>query len=295
MNKYTGDRVYWIIFMAPALLIVSLLFIIPVIGGFVYSLTDWNGLDKSISFIGLKNYKNLLLSDNKFYSALTHTLIFSFCITILQNCFGLILALIMDKNFKGRNFFRAVFYLPSVLSALVVGYAWSFILNPTMGALNILFQKLGLNFLMQDWLGDARIALFSIIFVVVWQYAGYSMVIYIAGLQNISLDLYEASNIDGVNAWQRFRYITFPLLAPAVTINILLTMISTLKTFDHIFVMTKGGPGYATEVISTLLYREAFTNNNMGYGSAISVILFILITSVSLVTLKYLRRRETTV
>jgi len=121
------------------------------------------------------------------------------------------------------------------------------------------------------------------------------MVIYIAGLQNIPLEMYEASSIDGVNAWQRFRYITFPLLAPAVTINILLTMISTLKTFDHIFVMTKGGPGYATEVISTLLYRESFTNNNMGYGSAISVVLFALITSVSLITLKYLRRRETAI
>jgi len=295
MNKYTGDRVYWIIFIAPALLIVSLFFIVPVIGGFVYSLTDWNGLDKSINFIGLENYKNLILNNKRFYSALTHTLIFSFCITILQNCFGLILALVMDKNFKGRNFFRAVYYLPSVLSALVVSYAWSFILNPTMGALNILLKKLGLNFLVQDWLGNSKLALFSVIFVVVWQYAGYSMVIYIAGLQNIPLEMYEASSIDGVNAWQRFRYITFPLLAPAVTINILLTMISTLKTFDHIFVMTKGGPGYATEVISTLLYRESFTNNNMGYGSAISVVLFALITSVSLITLKYLRRRETAI
>ena len=198
----------------------------------------------------------------------------------------------MDKKFKGRNFFRAVFYLPSVLSALVVGYAWSFIFNPTMGALNILFDKIGLDFLMQDWLGDARLALYSIIFVIVWQFAGYSMVIYIAGLQNIPLDLYEAADIDGVSPWQRFKYITFPLLAPAVTINILLTMISTLKTFDHIFVMTKGGPGYATEVISTLLYRESFTNNNMGYGSAISVILFLLITSISLIMLKYLRGRE---
>jgi len=164
-----------------------------------------------------------------------------------------------------------------------------------MGALNILLKKLGLNFLVQDWLGNSKLALFSVIFVVVWQYAGYSMVIYIAGLQNIPLEMYEASSIDGVNAWQRFRYITFPLLAPAVTINILLTMISTLKTFDHIFVMTKGGPGYATEVISTLLYRESFTNNNMGYGSAISVVLFALITSVSLITLKYLRRRETAI
>ncbi|HHW47134.1 MAG TPA: sugar ABC transporter permease [Clostridiaceae bacterium] len=295
MNKYSGDRVYWIIFIAPALLIVSLFFIIPVIGGFIYSLTDWNGLDKTINFIGLENYKNLILNNKRFYSALTHTLIFSFSITILQNCFGLILALVMDKNFKGRNFFRAVYYLPSVLSALVVSYAWSFILNPTMGALNVLFKKIGLNFLVQDWLGDAKLALFSIIFVVVWQYAGYSMVIYIAGLQNIPLEMYEASSIDGVNAWQKFRYITFPLLAPAFTINILLTMISTLKTFDHIFVMTKGGPGYATEVISTLLYRESFTNNNMGYGSAISVILFALITSVSLITLKYLRRRETAI
>ena len=292
MKRYSGDRVYWIAFIAPALLIVALFFIIPVIGGFVYSLTDWNGLDKHINFIGFKNFKELIFNDDKFYTSLFHTLIFSFCITVLQNLFGLVLALVMDKEFKGRNFFRAVFYLPAVLSALVVGYAWSFIFNPTMGALNVLFDRVGLDFLMQDWLGDARLALFSIIFVIVWQFTGYSMVIYIAGLQNIPLDIYEAADIDGVNVGQKFKYITFPLLAPAVTINILLTLISTLKTFDHIFVMTKGGPGYSTEVISTLLYREAFTNSNMGYGSAISVVLFMLITSIALIMLKYLKGRE---
>ena len=246
MKRYSSDNVYWTLFLAPALLILSFFFIIPVIGGFVYSLTDWTGISREINFVGIDNFKNLLFNDDKFYVEVFHTLIFSICITIFQNSIGLILALFLDKEFKGRNFFRMIYYLPAVLSPLVVGYAWSFIFNPNMGALNNLLHKTGFGFLAQDWLGNANIALFSVIFVIVWQYAGYSMIIYIAGLQNISLDIYEAAAIDGVGKWQKFRYITFPLLAPAFTINILLTIISTLKSFDHIFVMTKGGPGYAT-------------------------------------------------
>ncbi len=292
MKRYSSDNVYWTLFLAPALLILSFFFIIPVIGGFVYSLTDWTGISREINFVGIDNFKNLLFNDDKFYVEVFHTLIFSICITIFQNSIGLILALFLDKEFKGRNFFRMIYYLPAVLSPLVVGYAWSFIFNPNMGALNNLLHKTGFGFLAQDWLGNANIALFSVIFVIVWQYAGYSMIIYIAGLQNISLDIYEAAAIDGVGKWQKFRYITFPLLAPAFTINILLTIISTLKSFDHIFVMTKGGPGYATEVISTRLYSESFTYNNMGYGSAISVMLFLIVTSISLILLKFLRNRE---
>ncbi len=292
MKRYSSDNVYWTLFLAPALLILSFFFIIPVIGGFVYSLTDWTGITKEINFIGIDNFKNLLFNDDKFYEEVFHTLIFSICITIFQNSIGLILALFLDKEFKGRNFFRMIYYLPAVLSPLVVGYAWSFIFNPNMGALNNLLDKTGFGFLAQDWLGNANIALFSVIFVIVWQYAGYSMIIYIAGLQNISLDIYEAAAIDGVSKWQKFKHITFPLLAPAFTINILLTIISTLKSFDHIFVMTKGGPGYATEVISTRLYSESFTYNNMGYGSAISVVLFLIVTSISLILLKFLRNRE---
>ncbi len=292
MKRYSSDNVYWTLFLAPALLILSFFFIIPVIGGFVYSLTDWTGITKEINFVGIDNFKNLLFNDDKFYEEVFHTLIFSICITIFQNSIGLILALFLDKEFKGRNFFRMIYYLPAVLSPLVVGYAWSFIFNPNMGALNNLLDKTGFGFLAQDWLGNANLALFSVIFVIVWQYAGYSMIIYIAGLQNISLDIYEAAAIDGVSKWQKFKHITFPLLAPAFTINILLTIISTLKSFDHIFVMTKGGPGYATEVISTRLYSESFTYNNMGYGSAISVVLFLIVTSISLILLKFLRNRE---
>lgn len=292
MNRFRSDSVYWGILMLPAVIIISIFFIIPVIGGLAYSLTDWNGLDRNVNFIGLDNFIKLFGNDEKFYGGLIHTFVFSICITVFQNIFGLTLALVMDKKFSGRDFFRAAFYLPAVLSPLVIGYTWSFIFNPTMGALNILLKSAGLDFLSADWLGNPRIALFSIIFVVVWQFAGYSMVIYIAGLQSIPQDIYEASGIDGVNARQRFRYITFPLLAPAFTINIVLTMINTLKAFDHIFVMTKGGPGYATEVISTLLYREAFSNNNMGYGSAISVVLFLMIASLSLIWLKFLTKRE---
>lgn len=292
MKSYSSDRIYWLFLITPAVLVLSIFFIIPVIGGFLYSFTDWNGLSRSTNFIGLKNYIDLFLYDDKFQLGLWHTIVFSCFITVFQNVFGLILAIFMDKESRNRKFFRVVYYMPAVLSPVVVSYIWTFILNPTMGALNIFLKAIGLDLFAGDWLGNPRLALFSIASVIVWQFTGYSMIIYLAGLQGISQDIYESGYIDGTNAWQKFKYITFPLLAPAFTINLILTIINTLKAFDHIFVMTGGGPGYATEVISTLLYREAFRSDNMGYASSISVVLFIMITTVSLIMLRYLKRRE---
>ena len=171
MNGLSRERIHWGLLISPALLIVMLFFIFPVIGGFVYSFTDWNGLNRQINFIGLTNFRQLF-ADEKFYLGLSHTLIFSFFITIFQNVMGLILALVVDRKFRGRNFFRTVFYLPAVLSSLVVGYSWSFIFNPTMGALNAFLKMSGLHFLANDWLGNPKLALFSVAFVIVWQFAG---------------------------------------------------------------------------------------------------------------------------
>lgn len=285
------ENIEWTLFLLPALLSVIAVLMIPIVAGFVYSFTDWNGLAKEINFIGFNNYVRLF-RDKQFVRIVGNTFKFSITITVFQNIIGLLLATMVVKDFRARNFFRVVFYLPAVLSALVVGYSWSFILDANMGSVNKLFELCHLNFLAQDWLGNPDLVLIVIAVVVIWQFSGYSMLIYMVGLGAIPEELYEAVDIEGASKWKRFTKITVPLLAPSFTINIVLTLISTMKSFEHVYVMSGGGPGYSSELISIKVYKEAFANYNMGYASAISAILFLLISLLSFVILGYLRKKE---
>lgn len=280
-----------LLFYAPALVFTVVFFIYPVVSSFYYSLTNWNGLDQTIHFTGPANFLELI-KDGKFYWGIRNTLLYAFFVTVIQNSAAIALAVVLNTSLKTRNILRTIFFAPAVLSALVVGYTWSFIYNPLFGVLNSMLTKIGLGGWAQDWLGDPRLALGSLIVVTVWQFTGYAMVIYLAGLQGIPEELYEAGAIDGTTSWQKFQHITFPLIAPALTINVLLSMIGAMKTFDLIYVTTKGGPGYATETMTTLLYNQAFQTNRMGYGAAMAVVLFLIILVLSLIQLKTLRKRE---
>lgn len=286
-----NENVIWVLFLLPAFLCVVTVLIVPILMGFIYSFTDWNGLAKEINFIGFHNYTRLF-QDKQFLKIMGNTLKFSFTITIFQNIIGLFLATMVVKDFRTRNFFRVIFYLPAVLSSLVVSYSWSFILDANMGAVNKLLDILQLDFLAQDWLGNPRLVLFVIAAVVIWQFSGYSMLIYMVGLGAIPEELYEAVDLEGASKWKRFTKITVPLLAPSFTINIVLTLISTMKSFEHVYAMSGGGPGYASELISIKVYKEAFANYNMGYASAISAVLFLMISVLSFVLLGYLRKKE---
>ncbi len=179
-----------------------------------------------------------------------------------------------------------------MLSALAIGYIWSYIYTPQFGFLNSFFSRIGLSSWQQDWLGNAHLTLASLIFTNSWEFMGFGMVIFLAGLQAVPSELYEAANIDGTTGWQRFRHITFPLIAPSVTINIILTMIGSLKVFDLILVMTNGGPGDASESLALRLYKEAFTQNHFGYGTAIGIVMSVLILALSVLNLRFLRKRE---
>lgn len=278
-------------FYAPALALALFFVLVPMMSSFYYSLTDWNGLDPAMRFIGMENFRHMA-SDDMFLNGLRNTLIFALAVTVVQNTAALALAMAVDAPFHGKEAIRVAFFMPAVLSALVVGYSWAFILNPLFGALNALIQAMGLDFLVSDWLGDPGLALPSIVGITVWQFTGYSMVIYLAGMQGVPRELYEASNIDGAGIFRKFFQITFPLIAPSFTINVLLSMIGTMKVFDLIFVTTNGGPGYATETVATVLYNQAFQTNKMGYGTAIAVVLFVLIFGFSVVQMGVLRRRE---
>jgi len=280
-----------LLFILPAFLVYSLFLLGPVVGSFFYSLTNWNGFYKTMDFVGLKNFINLF-SDGIFTKAVRNTMIFTLVVVVFQNGLAVPLALAMDSKIRTKQVLKTLFFVPAILSPLVVGYTWMYIYEPQNGVLNTLLRLFNLSSWEQSWLGDPQFALYSIVLMAVWQYTGYSMVIYLANLQTIPEDLYEAASIDGAGSWQKFKSVTFPLLAPSVTINVVLSSIGTLKAFDIIFVTTKGGPYYATETITTLLYSTAFTKSSFGYGTAMGVIMFLIIFAISIVQILLLRRRE---
>jgi len=286
-------RQFWVdvVFLLPALTTFTLFFVYPVLSSFYYSLTDWNGLDPNTHFIGGANFVKLL-SDRAVWEAFRNTLVFALLVTVFQNLLGLLLALGLDGSLRFLHALRVLFLVPTLLSALAIGYIWNFLYDPNFGFINSLLSAIGLDSLAQDWLGNPHLALFSLIATHTWQWVGISMIIYLAGLQAVPTELHEAASIDGANTWQRFSRITFPLIAPSFTVNVVLTMIGTLKVFDIVFVMTKGGPGGATETLATMLYRTAFNLNNMGYGTAIAIVMFLFILVLSIVQLRMLRKRE---
>ncbi|MCA9882749.1 MAG: sugar ABC transporter permease [Anaerolineae bacterium] len=253
-------------------------------------MTKWNGISPDLEYVGLENFAKIS-TDRFFWTALKNTFAYATLVTIIQNSFGLILALaVSNKIFRP---FRVLFLIPPLLSSIAIATIWRYMYAPN-GAINSLLTLAGAPNLTQDWLGDPNLAMYSLIIANIWRWTGMAMIIYLAGLQAIPVEIQEAASIDGVNTWQRFKNITFPLIAPALTINVVLSMIGSLKVFDIIFIMTQGGPGRATESLTTYIFNRAFEANKFGYGTAIAVIMFIIILVLSLVQLRYLTRREVT-
>jgi len=276
------------LFVFPALIIFALFFAYPVISSFYISLTKWNGLSPDLKFIGLDNF-NKIWGDKYFWQALRNTFKYAFFATTIQNILAMLLALAVTKPFYRP--FRVLFLIPPLLSSIALGNIWKYMYAPN-GAINTIFAIVGLESLTQSWLGNPDLALYSLIAVTIWRWTGLSMIIYLAGLQSIPDVIQEAASIDGVSAWQRFWNITFPLIAPAFTINIVLSMIGSLKEFDLIYIMTQGGPGKATESITTYIFGQAFDTNRFGYGTAIAIVMFAIILILSLIQMHFLTRRE---
>lgn len=278
-------------FLLPTILIFGFLFVIPTLTSFYYSLTDWNINRRVISFIGLENFRELF-SDVKFRSTLGNTLTYSFSVTFVRNFLGLFLAILLNNaQLKGRNLFRTIIFLPYVIAPVVIGYLFTAIYNPAQGILNQSLRAFGMGFLAQDWLNDPNIALFSTIMTDVWRTTGFSMVIYLAGLQAIPHELYESAEIDGADGRWKLTNVTIPLLAPSITINVVLALIGTMKVFVMILVLTNGGPGYATEVINTYI-MSTFSLGLYGSGTAANIILSFLIIVIALPVLLFLKKRE---
>lgn len=280
---------YKYILTVPALTLYTVFYIIPILLGFVMAFTNWNIRSLySAQFTGLKNFINILQDEN-FILSVKNTLLFAFFTTVLKVGFGLLLAMLMTLPFKTRNIMRSIYYLPAVLSTVVIGLVFTAFFGVD-GMFDSLLHLLGMQ-KTPIWLGDARTALGCVIAVEVWQWSGFSMMLFIAGLQGIDQTYYEAALMDGAGKWQKFRSITLPLLAPSFTMTVLTNLIGGLKVFDKVYVLTNGGPGYATQVLGTYVYKS-FSAGFLGKSSAMSLVLTVLVSVVTLLINRNLKGRE---
>jgi raffinose/stachyose/melibiose transport system permease protein len=261
------------------LLLFAFVVLVPSARGIYYAFTDWDGLSPTFSWIGFGNFAEML-DDPAATQAVWHTLVIAVAITVIQNGVGLLLALGVNSIIKSRNVLRVLLFAPAVVTPIVSAYLWRNLLGPD-GAVNSLLGAVGLDSWRQDWLGDPDIALWSVVGVIVWQFSGYSMVIFLAGLQSIPHEIHEAAAIDGAGAIRRFWSVTRPLLAPAFTINLMLSIIGGIKLFDQVYALTGGGPGHATDTLSTLIYKDAFTLGEFGYSIGLAVVLTIVVSVAS--------------
>ena len=277
-------------FVLPALALYAFIVLVPTIRGSFYAFTDWDGLNPVQQWVGLDNFR-AILHDGAARGAIKHTVAIAVAIMIIQNALGLLLALGVNSQIKSRHVLRVALFAPAVMTPVVVAFLWQYMYTPT-GAVNRAFGAVGLHGLQQEWLGDPSLALWCIVAVIVWQFAGYSMVIFLAGLQSIPNEVIEAAAVDGAGHFRRFWYVTRPLIAPALTVNLILSIIGGLKLFDQVWVLTNGGPGTSTETMSTLIYRNAFQFGEFAYSASLALILAIFVAVVSGAQYRILRRQE---
>lgn len=287
-SKSARKNIIFLSFAFPALLLYSIIYIVPLLTGVFYSFTRWNGISFSKEFIGLANFIELF-SDGRFGNSLFFTIKYAIFNVIIINVLAFCLALMLDRNSRGIGLLRSIFFIPNVISMVIVGFIWQFTFMNITGELATLT---GFAFLDQSWLGNPDISFYSVTLVSVWRGTGYIMIIYLAGLQTINQDLIDASRIDGASAWRRFVHIILPLMVPSINVCLFMTIANSFKMFDLVFAMTRGGPGYATEVISMNIYNEAFLNDRYGYGIAKAVVLMLIILLITYIQIKILKKKE---
>lgn len=274
-------------FLLPALLVYVVFVLWPILNSFYFSTLDWNSFGAPTQ-VGLRNF-NRLIGDRAAWSALGHNVTLIVASLAIQLPVGLGLALLLLSPIRGRKVLRTIYFLPLLMSTVAIGILWSSMYNPTFGAINRLLDFVGLDALRQPWLGQSSTALPAVIVVICWQFIPFYMILYRAGLTSIPQEINEAAVVDGAEPGSRFRYVTLPLLRGTTRTAILLSMIGSLRYFDLIWVMTRGGPGGSTEVLATYMYRQAFSLQRLGYGSAVAVGLFIVAMIVTVIVLARLR------
>ncbi len=285
------EKLYPLYFVVPALLVYCWLFMAPNLMGIWFSFTDWNRYTSEVHFTGLENFRTLFTSTRHYSAYVVNTLLFTLVSNVVKIVPALFLALLLNGPLAGRNVYRAIFFVPTVLSFLVTGLIFRAILHPTYGLVNQVLRGVGLTALAGRWLSDPHLVWPSIYVVDAWKGIGYVMTIFLAGLQSIPNDYYDAADIDGAGWWQRLRAVTLPLLAPAITVNVVFGITYGMRVFDIIYVLTNGGPGRMTEVINTAVFNE-FASGTYGLGTALSTLLAVAMAIVGFVLLRLMMRRE---
>ena len=281
----------YLLFILPAFIVYTILTVIPLVQTLGLSFTNWDGYSMShLSFTGLKNFR-LLFADRSMKTALLNTCFYSIVFPLVTTVFAIPLSLVLNSGMKTKNLQRAVFFFPSVPSAIILGYLWAYILSPTgNGLLNKLLGLFGIHPVM--WLAVPKWAMFSVLLVNLWSVVGWHACIYLAQLQSIPTEYYEAANVDGATAWQKFRYITFPMLASAMTVSVMLLLLNSMKLYDLPFALTSGGPGTSTTLVSQIIIKTGFVEKSYGKATAMSAIFFVFIAVISVIQLKLMKKRE---
>lgn len=289
MNK---KKVYPYWFLIIPLILYGVFFLLPSILGIFYSFTDWNARSMGeVSFVRLKNYIEIFTSDKNYLSGIGHTLMFTIVSNIVKLVPALFLAIMLQEGLKGKNFYRTILYLPSILPFVIIGITFKSVLNYDNGLLNGFLDMVHLGFLKQKWLSDLNVVWGSVIGVDAWRGIGYVMTIFVAGLGAIPKTYYEAAQIDGASFWQRLKSITLPMLTGSIMINLVFGITYGLKVFDIIYVLTNGGPGHATEVVTTYSY-QLYADGAYGMSTAFNTVLLILTAIAGIFVVKMMSKKE---
>jgi raffinose/stachyose/melibiose transport system permease protein len=264
-----------LLFLLPAMALFAVFVLYPIVYSVQASLLEWDGINAG-RWVGLSNYVELLTDDEVFRTILRNSAFWIFLTIFPQMGIGFALAMMLNSRLRGRNVYRAIFYLPAIISPVVVGIVWRKVYDPSTGLFGAVAGETGIGFFNTGFLGDPDWAIFACIVVNVWQWTGFSMLLYLAGLQGIDQEILDASEVDGTTTWQRVRYVIWPLLRGVHVTLILLGIIGSLKTFELIYVLTEGGPNHASEMLPTYTFREAFVNSHVGYASTVSIMLLVI-------------------
>jgi raffinose/stachyose/melibiose transport system permease protein len=289
--RLSGPQVTAILCIMPALLIFLVFVVWPILQSARYSFYDWNGLGPLKKYVALENYEKLL-TDPVFWKALGNNIVLVVWSLVTQIPLAIFLAIILTRKIKGTALFRTLFFVPFVLSDVIIATLWTWIYRPTLGLANAFLNSIGIA--SQGWLGNPGTALLCVLIVATWKYLGFHTVIYIAAIQGIPEELYEAARIDGANEWQLHRHITVPSVLTTIRIDAVLIIIGSLKAFDLFWVLTEGGPSHSSELIATYMYREAFRATDWSYGSTLAFALFVIAFAFALLFMFITRRRAET-
>jgi len=287
LKRLTGEKVlnsFWFYTLLPYTIFLTFVLVPFFIGGY-YSLTDWNGISSKLNFVGLKNFIGLISKDEGFFKSFIFTFQFTAAACILVNLIGLFYALLFYNSTKWNSVLRVVLVLPNVIGGIILGFVWQFIFSQALPSMGGFLKEIA-------WLGNGDTAFWAVLIVFIWQQAGYVMLIYIASINSIDENLFEAAELDGASFMNRFIHITLPLIVPAFTVAIFIVLANSFKIFALIFSLTGGGPYGSTESLAVNIYNEAFLYGNYGMGSAKAVVFFIFVAILSYLQVRFTQKRE---